>query len=182
MKPLLLFLFSFTLLLSSCDDQEKVNELKKREAVLQLKEQEFATKEKDYESLKKLRDSLNNISTETDTIKLPVNLLGKWTGKMICTESNCSENVIGDLRNDIWEFSENNLKITNKNGGEKIYTIKQSGSEVKFTAENTPTSSSQSIITLQIPEQPSDRIKGSRELIGNNCNSKFSVDLEKLKN
>lgn len=183
MKSLLIFLFAFTLTLNSCNNPEQENHLKEREETLQMKEKEFAAKEQDYESLKMMRDSLEHIPADTmNAIKLPENILGKWNGKMICTDSNCSEHVIGDLRNDLWEFSENHLKITNKSGGEKIYTGIYNGSELKLTSENSSPSTTQSVIILQLSDQTTGRIRGSREFNGNNCTSKFSVDLEKIKN
>ena len=171
---------------TSCTDQAKDDQLKAREETLLLKEKEFSAKEKDYESLKAMRDSLQNSVYSIDTVivrKIPENIIGKWNGKMICTDSNCSEHVIGDLRNDIWEFSEEGVKISNKSGGEKLYNAKYSGSEIKLTSENnSATTTTQSVITLQLSEEKAGRIKGSREFTGNNCNSKFSVDLEKIKN
>ncbi|MCZ2084396.1 MAG: hypothetical protein LC112_08995 [Flavobacteriales bacterium] len=177
MKFLLIFLFSFSLILTSCDDPKKDNQLKEREKSLQIKEQEFAAKEQDYELLKAMRDSLEQISDTAIALKIPANILGKWNGKMICTDSNCSENVIGDQRNDIWEFSEDGVKITNKSGGERIYTAKYNGSEIKLSSDNNI-----SAITLQVSDDRIGRMKGIRELSGNNCLSKFSIDLEKIKN
>lgn len=182
MKFLVSFMLAFNLTLTSCNDQEKESQLKQRELTLLNKEKEFADKEQDYESLKAMRDSIEHSSDSIVAVKIPENILGKWNGKMICTDSNCSEHVIGDLRNDIWEFSENGVKITNKSGGEKLYTTKYTGSEIKLTSENNVASPSQSVITLQLSEENKGRIKGSRDFTGNNCNSKFSVDLEKIKN
>ena len=177
MKFLLIFIFSCSIMLTSCDNPEKDNQLKQREINLLTKEQEFAAKEQDYESLKAMRDSLEQVTDSVVIIKIPQNILGKWNGKMICTDSNCSENVIGDQRNDIWEFTEDGVKIINKSGGERTYTGKYTGSEIKLTSEN-----NLSAITLQVSAENTGRIKGSRELTGNNCLSKFSVDLEKIKN
>ena len=182
MKFLFIFFLGFTLMLISCTDQEKEDQLKKREETLLIKEQEFSVKEQEYESLKAMRDSLEHFSDTIAAIKIPENILGKYNGKMICTDSNCSEHVIGDLRNDIWEFYEDGVKITNKSGGEKIYFAKYSGSEIKLTSESNSTAATQSVITLQLSDENSTRIKGSRDFTGNNCNSKFSVDLEKIKN
>ncbi|WHF50889.1 hypothetical protein QGN23_10665 [Chryseobacterium gotjawalense] len=183
MKSLILFLLTFTLMLTSCNNPEQENQLKEREAALLVKEEKFAEKEQDYEALKMMRDSLERLPTDTIIpVKIPENIIGKWNGKMICTESNCSEHVIGDLRNDLWEFTAEHLKITNKSGGEKIYTGKYNGSELKLTSENNSASTSQSVITLQLSSQTTGRIKGSREFTGNNCTSKFSVELEKIKN
>ena len=177
MKFLLIFLFASSIILTSCDDPKKDNQLKEREKSLQIKEQEFAAKEQDYESLKAMRDSLEQVSDTASVLKIPVKILGKWNGKMICTDSNCSENVIGDQRNDIWEFSEDGVKIINKSGGERIYTAKYNGSEIKLSSENNI-----SAITLHVSDERVERMKGTRELTGSNCISKFSVDLEKIKN
>lgn len=182
MKSLTILLFSVFFILISCEKPADDTHLKEREATLLTKELEFAAKEQDYESLKSLRDSLELSSDTIITTKIPESILGKWNGKMICTESNCSEHVIGDSRNDLWEFSEDGVKITNKSGGEKIYTGKYSGSEIKLTTESSSTPPTLSVITLQLSEEKIGRIKGSREFTGNNCISKFSVDLEKIKN
>ena len=182
MKFLLIFFLGFALTLTSCTDQEKDDQLKKREETLLVKEQEFSAKEQEYESLKAMRDSLEHFADTIVALKIPENILGKYNGKMICTESNCSEHVIGDSRNDIWEVSPEAVKIINKSGGEKIYLAKYSGSEIKLTSELNSPSTTQSIITLQLPADNATRIKGSREFTSNNCISKFSVDLEKIKN
>ena len=177
MKFLVLFLTSALLILTSCDQSDNSAQLKERETTLLIKEKEFAAKEQDYESLKAMRDSLQHSSDTIAVLKIPQNIIGKWNGKMICTDSNCSENVIGDQRNDIWEFSQDSVKIVNKSGGERIYAAKFTGSEIKLNSEN-----NLSLINLQVSEEKSGRIKGSRELSGNNCVSKFSVELEKMKN
>ena len=182
MRFLLIFFLSFNLMLTSCTDKTKDDQLKKREEMLLVKEQEFSIKEQEYESLKAMRDSLEHSNDTIAALKIPASILGKYNGKMICTESNCSEHVIGDSRNDIWEVYLDRVKITNKTGGEKIYLAKNSGSEIKLTSELNSPSTTQSVITLQLPLDNSTRIKGSREFTGNNCISKFSVDLEKIKN
>ena len=177
MKFLILFLSSVLLLLTSCKQSENTDQLKERETALLIKEKEFASKELEYESLKAMRDSLQHASNTIAVLKIPQNIIGKWNGKMICTDSNCSENVIGDQRNDFWEISQDSVKIINKSGGERRYAAKYTGSEIKLNSEN-----NLSLITLQLSEEKIGRIKGSRELTGNNCVSKFSVELDKIKN
>ena len=186
MKFHLLILFLFGLCFISCDNLKKDDQLKEREMNLLKREKEFATKKQDYETLKVLRDSLENAaeSTSLDSIitnPIPDDVIGKWNGKMICTESTCPENVIGDQRNDIWIFSKQNLTIINKSGGERSYKAKFTGSEIKLNSENTTSNPNKSEITLQFPNETIGRIKGNRELIGTNCISKFSVELEKIK-
>ena len=102
---------------------------------------------------------------------------------MICTESSCSEHVVGDTRNDIWEFSPNGLKITNKTGGERHFTGNISGTDLTLSSTDSATAASRSKITLALVDLASSRLKGSRELTGkDNCVAKFSVELEKAKN
>lgn len=169
-------------MLNSCTDKKNDDPLKEREAILLMKEKEFDAKQQEYESLKAMRDSLQRAPDSVVVEKIPAQILGKWTGKMICTDSNCSEHVIGDQRNDIWEFSEEGVTITNKTGGERMYTGRYSGSEIKFVSENSPAAASESTITLQIAEDKPERMKGLREVSGTDCLAKFSIDLEKIKN
>lgn len=178
----LIFLFSFY----SCNDTEKEKQLEKREQELITKENEFALKEKDYQELIVMRDSLKKteVDVEIDTIALlPESILGNWNGKMVCTESNCPENVIGDQRNDLWEITPEGLKIINKSGGERTFKPTISGTEIKFTSEESTAVSKKTDIYLNLNDLQNNRIKGSREILGkNDCIAKFTVDLEKTKN
>lgn len=181
MKFSLLFFFNFLLIFTSCTDPNKDEDLKKRELTLINKEQEFAAKQKDYEELKMMRDSLQSLSDTTLVAKVPEKILGRWNGKMICTESNCSDYVIGDLRNDIWEFKTDSVKITNKSGGERWYSLQVIGSELRINSDIEPLNNNKTEIILQLPTENSDRMKGNREIVRENCTSKFSVDLERIK-
>ena len=180
----IIFCCSF-FLLYSCNNTEKEQQLKDRESALVLKEQAFAEKEQEFESLKAIRDSLAQIDSEIDTVQistsLPAEILGRYNGKMICTETDCTEHVIGDQRNDQWEFTENGVKITNKSGGETFYSGTYSNSEIKLKSEKGDPTATVSEIILQIPNELGTRLKGTRELKREDCVSKFSVDLEKIK-
>lgn len=171
--------------LNSCNNPENDQKLKERESALVQKEQAFAEKEQEYESLKAIRDSLAKINVEIDTVQLsasiPAEIIGRYNGKMVCTETDCTEHVIGDQRNDQWEFTENGVKITNKTGGETFYSGTYSNSAIKLKSEKGDPGSTVSEITLQIQDNTVNRLKGTRELKRENCVSKFSVDLEKIK-
>jgi len=184
MKFSLLFLLFFGFCLSSCNDLKKDDQLKEREKNLLIRETEFAAKKQDYASLLALRDSLQSAENAADTIAatlIPQNIIGKWNGKMVCTESTCAEHVIGDQRNDMWIISDQEVIIINKSGSEHLYTAKFTGTEIKMSSINKTASPNKSDITLQIPGPITDRIKGTRELTGKDCLSKFSVELEKIK-
>lgn len=185
MKVLPVICLIFLTFFYSCTDSEKEKQLEKREQELATKENEFAAKEQEFASLKAIRDSLNQIDAEIDTVQIstsiPVEIIGKYTGKMVCTETDCTEHVIGDQRNDQWEITENGAKIINKTGGETFYSGTYSNSEIKLKSEKGDVGATVSEITLQIPETIGTRLKGTRELKRENCVSKFSVDLEKIK-
>lgn len=175
-------MLSLFLLTTSCNSSDQESKLKDRETALMNKEQEFLKKEQDYESLKAMRDSLEHSNDTVVSIKIPENIIGKWNGKMICSESSCSENVIGDQRNDLWEFDEDGVKIINKSGGERMYSGKLINSEIRLVSENNASANNQSEITLQLSESKTGRMRGIRMFFGNNCTSKFSVELEKINN
>ena len=183
MKFLTIICCSF-FILNSCNNPEKEAQLQERESALLQKEQAFAAKEQEYETLKTIRDSLVNATNESDSVEIstaiPAEILGKYNGKMICTETDCTEHVIGDQRNDQWEFTENGVKITNKSGGETFYTGSFANSEIKLKSEKLE-GVAVSEITLQLSDESGNRIKGTRELKKEKCLSKFSVDLEKIK-
>lgn len=174
----ILFLSCF-LFITSCDNPEKENQLNQRESELLTREQELVAKQQEFAKLEALRDSIENLTDSANFTKIPDAIIGKYNGKMICTESDCSENVLGDQRNDIWEISADGVKITNKTGGEKFYNGEYSNMEIKLKSDQNASSSQ---ITLQMPEPLATRIKGIRELKRENCISKFSIDLEKIKN
>lgn len=181
--PLLLTLF----FLNSCDYRKKNTELSEREKKLAEREKEFSKKENEYNSLIRLRDSLHSKKDSTATVVLPQNIIGKWSGKIICSESTCPENMIGDIRTDTWEFSENSsvisAKVTDKTGNIRVYTGTYNGSEMHLTNKNDSAAVKKPEITIILNDIQDGKIKGSREMTSeNNCVSRFSVDLEKAKN
>lgn len=185
MKYFPLLIICSLLILHSCNNPEKELQLKERESALLVKEKAFELKKQEYETLIANRDSIAKLETAIDTVQIntliPSEIIGKYNGKMICTETDCTEHVIGDQRNDQWEFTENGVKIINKSGGETFYRGIYSNSEIKLKSEKDNPNSTVSEITLQIPDNFGNRLKGTRELKRENCISKFSVDLEKIK-
>ena len=188
MKYRFLIFFALSLFVfNSCDFNKKNAELTEREQKLSQKEKKFALKENEYQNLIKMRDSLYSKKDSVEYVILPPNILGKWNGKIICTESNCPENKIGDIRNDTWEFSENgsvvSAKVTNKAGNIRIYNGTYNGSEIRLKFKSDSAAAKKTEINIVLNDIQDTKIKGTRELIGdNNCVSSFSVDLDKSKN
>ncbi len=187
MKFSAFILFAILIFFFSCNDHEKIAALQLREEKLAEREKEFSLKEADYINLLKIRDSLKNDKDSTNQIAVPEYILGKWNGRMICTESSCPENMIGDQRSDTWEFYENgtdiSAKVTNKTGGTRIYTGIYTGVELKLKFRSDSSAAKKTEINIVLKETQNNRMKGIREIIGeNNCVSVFAVDMEKSKN
>lgn len=182
MRNLLFYIFIITVFIG-CTDNQKEQDLLQREENLSAREKEFDAKEAEYKNLLSLRDSLQNIVPEI-TVKqeLPAELQGKWSGKMICTESSCTDHVIGDQRTDTWEFSANVVKMTTKTGTERLFMAMIEGGDLKLISEDPANITTSSEITLNLTDLQIGRMKGTRNLNGkDNCIAKFSVELEKAK-
>src|SRR5690606_40639536 len=83
------------IILVSCDSPRE-EALLKKEAELNLREQLFKEKEAEYQSLLKMRDSLNLVQNEISKDSLvvkawPEEILGQWNSKIVCVETNCKD-------------------------------------------------------------------------------------------
>ena len=174
--------FLVLFLMVSCNGNEKHQELEKRETELAAKEKSFADKEAEYQSLIKMRDS---IFSKNDSVKinpLPVSITGKWNGKMVCTESNCPEYVVGDTRVDEWEITEENGGITatnlNKTGVVRVYKGKYDGSALRLSFASDPDAEKQLDFKIDFTTLENNKLFGSREVqVNKSCLSKFSIEL-----
>ncbi|MFC5871898.1 hypothetical protein SAMN05443633_11181 [Chryseobacterium arachidis] len=181
-------LLSFLLLLLiNCDNKDKANDLALREQQLLDKEKSFAQKEAEYQSLLKMRDSIfaQKHSDSIKIIKWPDEITGSWTGKVICTESNCSDYVVGDQRTDTWEFASDSLqlfsKIINNNNLVRLYSGKFENNEVKLNFKTDSTAKKQVDMNVVLNDISDTKMKGIRTIAVDNCIAKFSVELVRSK-
>jgi len=183
----LLFLF-LILTLVGCDDKEKSEMLAKREQELLEKEKNFAKKELEFKNLLRMRDSIfAKKDTQIVAPQWPANIIGDWNGKVICTESNCSDYVIGDQRTDIWQFSSDSTqlvsKIINNNNLVRVYNAKMNDGEVNLNYRSDSTSRKKVEMNVVLNEFSDKKIRGVRTItVDNNCTAKFSVELTRPKN
>jgi hypothetical protein len=184
-NPLLFILLSLFLL--NCDNKDKTNDLALREQQLLEKEKSFAQKEAEYQSLLKMRDSIFN-KQHSDSIKIikwPDEIAGSWTGKVICTESNCSDYVVGDQRTDTWEFASDSIqlftKIINNNNLIRLYSGKFENNEVKLNFKTDSTAKKQVDMNVLLNDISDTKMKGVRTIAVDNCMAKFSVELVRSK-
>ena len=179
-------LFILLAIFQSCDDKEKNQQLTDRENALLEKEKLFAKKESDYQSLIKMRDSIFNKKDTLEIIKeWPAEVFGEWTGKVICTESSCSDYVIGDQRIDTWEFDSDSTqlfsKIVNNNKLVRLYSGKFENNEVKLNYKTDSTAEKSVEMNILLNEISANKIRGTRTVsVDNKCTAKFSVELTRL--
>ncbi|UOE37334.1 hypothetical protein [Chryseobacterium oryzae] len=176
-----ILLFSF-LLIISCNDKEKSQQLTDRENKLLEKEKEFAKKESEYQSLIKMRDSIFAQKDSIQIMKWPSEISGLWSGKVICTESNCSDYVVGDQRIDNWEFDSDSTqlvtKIINNNNLVRLYTAKLDQQEIKLNYKTDSTAKKNVEMNVILNEITPNKIRGTRSItVDKNCLAKFSVEL-----
>lgn len=178
-----ILLISFLSVLFSCDNKNKANDLALREQELLNKEKSFAQKEAEYQSLLKMRDSIFN-HKKSDSIKIikwSDEISGAWTGKVICTESNCSDYVVGDQRTDTWEFDSDSIqlftKIISNNNLVRLYSGKFENNEIKLNFKTDSTAKKQVDMNVLLNEISPSKIRGTRTVSVDNCRARFSVEL-----
>lgn len=182
LKNSLFILICISFFFVACDDNKKEKELLVRERQLLEKEKLFAQKESEYQALLKMRDSI--FSQKKDSVKIvvwPADVAGEWTGKVICTESNCSDYVVGDQRTDTWEFDSDSTqlvtKIINNNNLVRVYSGKFENNEVKLNYKTDSTSKKQVEMNVLLNEISPNKIRGTRTIAVDKCLAKFSVEL-----
>jgi len=179
-----LFLLFVPILWISCNDSEREKKLDEREKALTEKENIFALKQADYESLLNLRDSLYASNEDSVAIvqKWPSEIAGKWNGKIICTESNCTDYVIGDQRTDSWNFVSDSIQtsvlITSNGNKVRNYLGKYENKEIQLSYKTDSTAKKIVETQVLLDNITPEKIRGIRTItVNNNCTAKFSVEL-----
>jgi hypothetical protein len=185
MKKILLLLF-LTCLFISCKNKKEL-ELQEFEKALNLREQKITEKESDYKALLSFRDSIyalkDTVKDITSSIKeWPDNIEGIWNSKMLCRESNCSKYVIGDQRNETWQFVSDSTGIyTNVLNNKKLTRVFQAKYvDDKILLEFKTDSISKNSVKMNVvlDDIKNNVIKGTQTITGqDNCTARFSVEL-----
>ncbi|MCU7615716.1 hypothetical protein NZ698_00780 [Chryseobacterium sp. PBS4-4] len=184
-KKYLFILFISFFLLQSCENKEKQQQLTERETKLLEKEKLFAQKESEYQTLLKMRDSIFKKKDSIQIVLWPQEISGAWSGKVICTESNCSDYAVGDQRVDNWEFDSDSIqlstKIINNSNLIRTYIGKFENNEVKLNYKTDSTAKKNVEMNILLNEISSNKIRGIRTVtVDNNCTARFSVELTRI--
>jgi len=185
MRRLSVFLI-FACMFISCESK-KVVELQNREKAVTLREEEFEKKEADYKALVLMRDSLSAIK---DTVKNNPDLIKEWpkslkgfrNSKMLCRESNCSQYVIGDQRNESWEFKSDStgiyVNVLNAKKFVRVFKAKYVEDKIMLDFSSDSISKNKVKINVVLDDITDNVIKGTQTITGqNNCTARFSVEL-----
>ncbi|GGF28958.1 hypothetical protein [Flavobacterium limi] len=185
MKKNLLLLF-FTCLFISCENKKEL-ELQNREKALILREEQIADKEAEYKSLLLFRDSVIALKDSADhpaeSLKeWPKNIQGIWNSKMLCRESNCNQYVIGDQRNETWQFLSDSTGIyTNVLNNKKlvrVFKAKYIEDKIQLEFNSDSISKNRTKINVTLDDIQENVIKGTQTITGqDNCAARFSVEL-----
>ncbi|KFF05693.1 hypothetical protein [Flavobacterium reichenbachii] len=170
----------------SCENK-KEQELQEREKALDLREKEFTEKEADYKSLLLLRDSLQTIAEDTvgNTLVIkewPANIRGIWNSKVLCRESTCSNYVIGDQRNEEWQFLSDSTgiytNVLNKKKFIRAFKAKYADDKILLEFNSDSISKSKVKINVVLDDIKDNVVKGTQTITGqDNCTARFSVEL-----
>lgn len=181
----------------SCGNSDREQQLKEREKALQIRIDSFAAKENDYKALLRMKDSiaaLDSIKKHTDSINLTAvkpwadSLAGKWNGRIICTESNCTDYVIGDQRVNTWDFTNDTLKLyanllNNKNEVVRTYDAVFKGNDIILLHITDPSSAKNIQMRTLLNTIEKDKLKGTYTIVKeNDCIAKFSIELTRPSN
>jgi|SRR5690606_22620006 len=184
-KKILLLLIFASIFLAGCNDCTKEAELEQREIELIRKENQFAEKEAEYLSLLKFKDSIQANIDSVAYQSWPDSLIGKWSSKTICTESNCSDYVIGDQRVDIWVFDQDSTGLhtrvlNNKNEIVRTYQAKYSPDGIRLTYQTDSTATRKVVMNVNLDQLKSDKITGKRTItIDDKCSAVFNLELNR---
>src|SRR5687768_6602916 len=115
MRPLLVLSLLF-LSLNSCSIRQREKQLDKRtaeldqreqqllpkERLLQIKEEELNTREKAFDSAVKKENIQDSTSVRDILAVRDTSLIGNWSVRMRCIETNCTGSAVGDTKTEHW--------------------------------------------------------------------------------
>lgn len=127
-----------------------------------------------------LKDS---ISGNTEPLGQPdVSILGFWNSEMLCSKADCGFYVIGDRRNETWEFIEDSARVfTDVLNSKKLLTVFRAVyNKDNILLESCRDSLSENTLKINIvlDDLKDNVIKGTQMITtDDNCISVFDVEL-----
>lgn len=175
---------SLILLFLSCNDCQKENQaMLAKEQELITRENIWSQKQSEYESLLKFKDSIQSLTDSLTVLKWPDSLAGKWNTKIICTDSNCNDYVIGDQKVNVWILTNDSigLQANELNGSDELirtYTVNYTKNMINLLYQTDSLAKKQVQIRINLDNLKANKITGKRILtVDNYCTAVYNVEL-----
>lgn len=179
-------------LLFGCDMRVREQALEKRADSINQKEEQLMVlknqldlKSSELEAKELILDSMLKKTALPDTIsQRQVFLVGRWSVKMICTETTCAGSAVGDNKTEIWDISyQNNTIIAQalvNNKLVRLYSGTAENNELLLTAQQESASEGTNIsVSLQIKNETT--MEGDRKIVRpDDCRIVYSMQMEKI--
>lgn len=162
--------------------EKRTNELNQREQQLLLKEKQLQLKEEELLAQQKLIDStlfIDSLATVDSS------LLGNFTVRMRCTETNCPGSAVGDVKTETWEitYQDRNL-IAKAFDGKKlvrVYSGPYRNNTIQLIAQTEESSVPNTTMTVTIQRREVNVIEGRREIIRpGECKIVYQLEFKKI--
>ena len=177
------------LILNSCNADRKEKELKQKQEMLSQKEQELILKEKTLQLKEEellIREARLDSTLQKDTaVVIDSALLGKWSVKMVCTETSCSGSAVGDTKTELWEITmEGKSFIAKAMSGDqliRVYSGLFTGNTLELIAQTEKSSEQPAAkIVTRLHKVNESRLEGSREIVRENeCKTTYTMEMQK---
>jgi hypothetical protein len=192
---LLLILLPFSL--SSCSIREREKQLERKLAEIEQREQQLLLKEKllalrEGELAKKERafDSTaavgrkDSLVVADSTFVRDTTLIGNWSVRMHCTETNCTGSAVGDTKTETWELNyQDNSIIAKANADGKlvrIYIGRHQNNRLQLTARHDENDQTTRMV-VDVQRSARDEMRGTREIFRpDGCRIVYELELKKV--
>lgn len=180
------YIIFLSILITSCNRSGNAD-LQERETLLAQKEKDFALKENEYKGLIAMRDSLRSAKLKAaDTSAVvrswPDSIAGLWNSRLICRASTCNNYVIGDQRNEQWQFMADStglyLKTTSKNKTMNLFKGTLQDNRITLVEQRDSIGGSRGKIQINIDLIGANLMRGTQTIqTKGDCQANFSVEL-----
>ncbi|WP_293888752.1 hypothetical protein [Sphingobacterium sp. UBA3549] len=188
MKNIVYMIF-LSVLIVSCGQRE-TTALQNREEQLVKKEHEFAQKESEYDALLAMRDSLRasqskQLKPDTIVQRWPDSIAGQWNSRLVCRSSNCNNYVIGDQRNEQWQFVADAtgiyVKTYTKNKTMRLFKGSLLDNRISLVQVQDSMNESRARVQMNLDLIGSKIMRGT-QTVGTNgdCEANFSIELTRI--
>lgn len=191
MKSFVVLFLALMILLPSCNIREREKQIEQKLSSINQKEQELILwertlqlREQEVRRLEKEIDSTKAIGSDSAFIYNP-GIVGNWSVKMNCIETNCPGSAVGDTKVEQWAIAyQGDAVIARASAGKelvRVYTGKYYGNILQLTAQQDDTSASMAAkIVVRLQEVQKNNLEGRREITRpENCRIVYSLELKK---